>query len=101
MCIGEYEPLENIAICLCGNKGFSANVTDIIPDLHFVGDAQCFPLYWYEKMEVLGGMFADESNEYIRHDAITDEALSIFQKVYPRVLMVTGRPRPARAHMEA
>lgn len=96
---GEYEPLENIAICLCGNKGFSANVTDIIPDLHFVGDAQCFPLYWYEKMEVLGGMFADESNEYIRHDAITDEALSIFQKVYPRVFDGHGKTKArASAH---
>ncbi|MFW1664945.1 type ISP restriction/modification enzyme [Acinetobacter ursingii] len=43
----------NLAICLSitGNKGFSALITDQIPDLHLIGDAQCFPLYLYETEE--------------------------------------------------
>ena len=40
----------NIAICLTttGGKGFSVLITDQIPDLHLIGDAQCFPMFLYE-----------------------------------------------------
>nr|WP_231623887.1 type ISP restriction/modification enzyme [Neisseria sp. 83E34] len=40
----------NIAMCLSvtGNKGFSVLLTDTIPDLHLIGDAQCFPMFLYE-----------------------------------------------------
>ncbi len=48
----EYFKNNNIAIVLCGNSnGFSALVTDIIPNLHFVGDSQVFPRYLYIKEE--------------------------------------------------
>ncbi|WP_409070784.1 type ISP restriction/modification enzyme [Acinetobacter sp. V102_4] len=44
---------QNLAICLTitGNKGFSVLMTDMIPDLHLIGDVQCFPLYLYETEE--------------------------------------------------
>ena len=45
-----HEVPSNIAICLTttGGKGFSVLITDQIPDLHLIGDAQCFPMFLYE-----------------------------------------------------
>ena len=62
-------------ICLSFGEKHSCLMTDVIPDFHFVGDTKCFPLYWYEKPEKGGRM--------IRHEAITDETLILFRKVYP------------------
>lgn len=62
---------KNMVLALSGSSVLIAACT---PDLHCVGDAQCFPLYWYEK---------PESGHMIRHDAITDETLNLFRKVYP------------------
>jgi len=42
---------ENLVICVSGvgvTKEFSTLITNIIPDLEFVGKSQCFPLYYYE-----------------------------------------------------
>ena len=87
--------LENkvIAITVTGGKGFSTIMTDIIPDLHLIGDSQCFPLYLYEKEETQAvnsdDLFANQSEKstacegYQRHDAITDEALTHFKAAYP------------------
>ena len=72
---------QNRVIALSGGKGFSALITDCIPDLNNMeGGAQCFPLFWYEK---------NENGKYVRHDAITDEALAFFRKIYPAAF--TGR----------
>lgn len=35
----------------CGKREFSALMTDCIPDLHLVGDSQCFPMFLYSRME--------------------------------------------------
>ncbi len=82
---------ENLVIALTGGRSFSAMMTDCLPDLHFIGDSQCFPLYWYEKVEdapAQGSLFDEPvlaaHNGYIRHCAITDEALSVFQEAYPQ-----------------
>jgi predicted helicase len=46
--------------------------------------AQCFPLYWYEGQEPLGGLFVEsEQTRYTRHEAIADEALDVFRRTYP------------------
>jgi predicted helicase len=44
---------ENLVICLSlsGTKGFSVLMANSLPDLHLIGDAQCFPLYLYETEE--------------------------------------------------
>lgn len=34
--------------CISASNGLSVLITDSIPDLHSVGDSQCFPLYWYD-----------------------------------------------------
>ncbi len=50
-------------------KNFSALVSDAIPDRHFIGDANAYPLYYYD----------DLGN---RHDAISGYALNLFRKHY-------------------
>lgn len=68
-------------------------ISDLLPDLELNHHGQCFPMYWYEKDE--GGMaplVADNGkrvivdawgNRYVRHDAITDDALRVFRDAYP------------------
>lgn len=85
-----YPAAKNLVICL--SNGFEL-MTDCVPDLHYVGDAQCFPLYWYEKLddgspEKYGLDFYEmrdraDSHGYVRHDAITDTGLNVFRAAYP------------------
>jgi predicted helicase len=41
---------KNLVICLSisPTKGFSVLMTDTLPDLHLIGDAQCFPMFLYD-----------------------------------------------------
>lgn len=78
---------ENLVICLslAGTKGFSVLLADTLPDLHLVGDAQCFPFYLFESN---GNQAADllsqgSGTDYERKDAITNEALDYFKSAYP------------------
>ena len=87
--------VENKVICLTitGTKDFSTLITNIIPDLHLIGDSQCFPLYLYEKEEAQAAnssdLFANQSEKstagegYQRREAITDKALAHFKTAYP------------------
>ncbi|GHQ27915.1 hypothetical protein VN1218_12050 [Helicobacter pylori] len=50
-------------------KDFSALVSDAIPDIHFIGDANAYPLYYYD----------DLGN---RHYAISGYALNLFRRHY-------------------
>ncbi|WP_411684000.1 DEAD/DEAH box helicase [Acinetobacter indicus] len=85
---------ENLLIVLSksGTKGFSVLLTNLIPDLHLIGDAQCFPLYLYnaQDKQVGSGDLFDESldltvteTKYERKDGISDEGLQHFQTAYP------------------
>lgn len=87
---------DNLLICLTlsGTKGFSLQITNLIPDLHLIGDSQCFPLYLYEEVteekSVGSGDLFDESldltvteTKYERKDGISDEGLQHFQMAYP------------------
>ena len=72
------------------NKPFSTLVIDSIPCLDSIEKGQCFPLYWYEKlepadkpqMELYNEQGTPDSDGYIRHEAITDWALTSFQDHY-------------------
>ncbi|GGY21292.1 DNA damage-inducible protein [Rhodanobacter panaciterrae] len=44
-------PNRVICLTLSGTKGFSALMTDTLPDNHLIGDAQCFPMFLYETEE--------------------------------------------------
>ncbi|RZI43666.1 DEAD/DEAH box helicase [Herbaspirillum sp. HC18] len=93
---------QNVVISSTGvadRKGYSALITDHVPNLHLTDTGQCFPLYWYETVEEAkkrlgitssnqGEMFtaADvglpDADGYIRRDAITDWALEQFRQHY-------------------
>jgi predicted helicase len=62
--------------------GFSALITNAVPNYHLQDTGQCFPLYHYERPDV-GGLFtADDSDGFIRHDAISDRALDTYRQRY-------------------
>ncbi|GAA7584785.1 hypothetical protein HpBHB46_09890 [Helicobacter pylori] len=65
------ESFENVVINIgVGNgKNFSALVSDAIPDAYFIGNANAYPLYYYD----------DLGN---RHYAISGYALNLFRKHY-------------------
>lgn len=78
---------DNLLICVsCAgtSKGLTAIITPNMPDLHFIGDTQCFPLYWYEenknKQKTL--FDAETGEDYIRRDGITDWILKEVRSRY-------------------
>lgn len=99
---------ENRVIAVTGvgaSKPFSALVTDAVPNLHVLDTSQCFPLYWYERIESSGQgeqvhpshrqtswlegeaeqaeiFDAGDGVRYVRRDAITNEALIAFRSHY-------------------
>ena len=85
---------QNLVISSAGrgaNSSYSALVSSKIPDLGFISNVQCFPLYWYEKVSpevdgvlnlVNGSAATPDEYGYVRHDAVTDWALSRFQTEY-------------------
>ncbi len=82
---------ENIVIVVTGigaSKVFSTLASNTLPDLSVLSPGQCFPRYYYEKVEQKRQIdFLEENSQtgkeqYIRRDAITDEALSFFRKHY-------------------
>lgn len=79
----------NIAIVTPGNggsKGFSAFLTNVLPDLNSnEAGAQCFPLYYYEE----AGSHQDSAFQetivqdgYVRHDTITEATLDTYRSFY-------------------
>ena len=72
-------------------------LSSYVVDLHFIGDTQCFPLYWYEEAKNTfnkGGMddlFASLNDEpqYIQRDGITDWILREVRDRYGRSKEIT------------
>ena len=76
---------ENLAICVSSNyKDGSVLISNLLPDSHFNGDTQAFPLYYYEaNISKQKGLFDEESkNDYIRRDAISDFIFKRAEKIY-------------------
>ena len=65
---------KNLLIGFSCAKTPTVLITNKIPDLHYIGDSQCFPLYWFEENKnKQRSLFDEESNDdYIRRDGITD-----------------------------
>ena len=63
--------IENKVICVSGigAKTFSVLITDAIPDLQYLQNGQCFPLYWFNR-------------DGHKKDSITDNILKRFQSYY-------------------
>lgn len=78
---------ENLVITInsMSKNVLSALISRNIPDLHYNGDAQCFPLYWYEENKHQEAtLFGDATDDkYIRHDGITDWILKEFRSRFP------------------
>ncbi|MBQ7502553.1 DEAD/DEAH box helicase [bacterium] len=91
---GSRERLKNVVITLTlGKQGGSVLAARYLPDLHFNGDCQCFPYYWYEPV-AQDSIFADSAKAaFIRHEAITDTALRTFAGVYPQAYAQRVRGR--------
>jgi len=78
---------QNLVICVSSigsNNGLAVLIADSIPDLHFNGDSQCFPLYYYERnTEKQPDLFTQQdAGEYTRHEAISDFILTLCRKKY-------------------
>ncbi|TWA52120.1 putative helicase [Azospirillum baldaniorum] len=85
---------KNIVISSTGvadRKGYSALVANEVPNMHLTDTGQCFPLYWYEKLDTRkkkpqAEMFAadaiSDADGYVRHDGVSDWALSAFRHQY-------------------
>lgn len=80
------QSIENFIICVsAANEGVSALITKHISDLHVNGDSQCFPLYYYETYEKQNPSIfdtADNNNQFVRRDGISDFILERAQKIY-------------------
>lgn len=76
---------QNVVICVSAsaNDGMSILLSNQIPDLHFNGDTQCFPLYYYEEQDKQApGLWDEEGKEYIRRDGVSDFILERAKKQY-------------------
>ncbi len=62
-----------ILINMASAHAITPLITDCLPDLHSNGDAQCFPLYYYEELDS-SDMFAS-NDRYVRKDAVSDYIL--------------------------
>lgn len=66
------------------NKGLGLLISDCIADIHFNGDTQCFPLYYYEENKKKSpGLFDEKGeNEYIKIDGVSDFIFELAKKQY-------------------
>ena len=89
------ETTENRVICInsvSGPKEFTCLMTDKTPDYNLIGVTQCFPLYWYDlnqnrQRTLFDG--ANEDDEYIRRDGISDWILKEVRKRYGNANNIT------------
>ena len=67
---------KNLVICFSNTKTPTVLITDCLPDLHYIGDSQCFPLYWYEeeKPETVPASLFGEPTErrWVQRSGISD-----------------------------
>ncbi len=83
----EHENLVICVSCVSSSNGLSVSITDCIPDLHYIGDTQCFPLYWYDNSDAdvidLFNQGAEKKADcYVRKDGVTDWILTTARKQY-------------------
>jgi predicted helicase len=86
--MGDFFPTptaENLVICVSASyKDGSVLITNAIPDLHFNGDTQAFPLYYYEENNAKQTALFDGNDQkgYIRREAISDFILERARQQY-------------------
>lgn len=86
--------VKNVVICVTGvgaRSGFSALVSNCVPNLHLLDTGQCFPMYLYDgdrasyENGTQDGLFNQSPSAPSTQGraALTDEGLSHFQAAYP------------------
>src|SRR5690606_26999876 len=78
---------KNVVICVSANsKDGSVLIADQIPDLHFNGDTQAFPLYYYEEQKYFTPNLFDQGTDtgYVQKDGISDFILERANVQYGR-----------------
>jgi len=83
--------LKNIVICVSpsANDGLSLLISDKIANLHFNGDTQAFPLYYYdERLNQSRTLFESDGDEseYIKRDGLSDFIFERAKKQYGKNL---------------
>lgn len=81
----------NRVICIAGlSDNMPPIIVDHIPDLHLIGDSQCFPLYHYESIktehpegDMFGSVEEAEAARYRKKSAITSEGMAYFRQAWP------------------
>jgi predicted helicase len=64
---------KNLVICVSANKIEVPLLISSIPDFHFNGDSQCFPLYYYEENKHQQNTLLDIGKcSYIRKEGVTE-----------------------------
>jgi len=80
----------NVVICISSssNDGVAVLIADAVPNLHFNGDSQCFPLYYYEENQKETPTLFDKDNqkEDVRRDGISDFILERARKIYGKTI---------------
>lgn len=80
----------NMIICCSPsvNDGLSLSIANCLVNLHFNGDTQCFPLYYYEerKKDQPGLFDRAGQTDYIRHDGVSDWILQQARTRYGKVV---------------
>jgi predicted helicase len=76
--------IENVVICISGS---SAIISNVIPDLHFNGDTQAFPLYYFVRNEKQNiGLFNEDIDELSKRDGISNYILELARKQYGKIV---------------
>ena len=73
---------KNLIITFSAAKSPTPLLTDSLPDYHYSGDTQCFPLYWYETIEPEQNSLFGDDTQIVRHEAVSDFILERAQGKY-------------------
>lgn len=74
---------KNLLITFSSAKTATPLITDYLPDYHYTGDTQCFPLYWYETVrQDQGELFKGGDAHIVRHEAVSDFILERARSKY-------------------
>jgi len=80
------QKLRNFLICVSpsADQGVAVLITNSPPNLHFNGDSQCFPLYYFEETNVHTPSLFDEvgQNDFTRRDGVSDFILKRARSQY-------------------
>ena len=82
--VGEAVPPMIVVSGIGSSSGFSALMTNLLPNLHLLDSSQVFPLFWFEEPPAAEGLFEGSQDRLVRREGISEWALGAFQKAFGR-----------------